>query len=88
MIELSPEQLRAVEQGEPVRVFDPATPDALVVMRAEVYDRLTGVLPRPTDEPPAGIEPLMLCSMQAFWQRLARLVEGQPEQREMGSLPR
>jgi hypothetical protein len=75
MIELSPEQRRAVERGEPVRVIDPSTPDPLVVMRAETYERLTGDLPWPTHEPPAGIEPLMLRSMQAFWRDLPELLK-------------
>ncbi|SRR5579885_3419929 len=75
MIELTPEQLRAVEQGEPVRVTDPSTPDPLVVMRADVYERFADLLPEPTHEPPAGIEPLMLRSMQAFWRDLPELLK-------------
>ena len=75
MIELTPEQLRAVEQGEPVRVTDPATPDPLVVMRADVYERFADLLPEPTHEPPPGIEPLMLRSMQAFWRDLPELLK-------------
>ena len=43
MIELTPEQREAVAQGEPVRVVDEATQDALVLMRAEVFDRMAGL---------------------------------------------
>jgi hypothetical protein len=75
MIELTPEQAQAVKQGEPVRVLDPQTHDAYVVVRAEVYERLAGGLQRPTTEPPAGIEPLMLRSMEAFWRDLPGLVK-------------
>ncbi len=42
VIELTPEQRQAVDQGEPVRVVDPATEEAYVVVRAEVYERLAG----------------------------------------------
>lgn len=51
MIELTPEQRQAVDQGEPVRVIDPSTQDAYVIVRAEVYERLTGVPERPVEEP-------------------------------------
>ena len=47
MIELNAEQRQAVAQGEPVRIVDPLTHDAYVLVRAEVYERLSGELPRP-----------------------------------------
>jgi hypothetical protein len=54
MIELTPEQRQALEQqnGEPVRVVDPATHDVYVLVRAEVYERLAGV-----KKPPAPAAP-------------------------------
>ena len=57
MIELNPEQRQAVAQGEPVRIIDPLTHDAYVVVRAEVYARLAGTLPRPDENSPRGSRP-------------------------------
>jgi hypothetical protein len=74
VIELTPEQRQAVEGGEPVRVIDPATQDALVVVRAEVYDRLAGVARPPADAVPE-IAPGILRSMQAFWRDLPELLK-------------
>ena len=75
MIELNPEQRHAVAQGEPVRIIDPLTHDAYVLVRAEVYARLASGLERPTDQPAPGIPPLMLRSQQAFWQELPELLK-------------
>jgi hypothetical protein len=75
MIELTPEQRRAAEQGEAVRVVDPTTHDAYVFVRAEVFEQLTGVLPTLTHEPPPDIDPLTLRSMQAFWRELPELLK-------------
>ncbi|HKI33147.1 MAG TPA: hypothetical protein VKA46_14950 [Gemmataceae bacterium] len=75
MIELTPEQRQAVEQGEPVRIVDPATHDALVVVRAEVFERMAGVLRPPEHQPPASIDPQLLRSMQAFWRDLPELLK-------------
>jgi hypothetical protein len=74
MIELTPEQRRAVEQGEPVRVIDPSTNGPLIIVRADVYERFAGILPPPTHEPHPDIEPLILRSMQAFWRDLPELL--------------
>jgi hypothetical protein len=74
MIELTPEQRQAVRQGQAVRVVDPDSHDAYVVFWAEVYERLAGPWPRPIDEPPAGIQPQLFRSMQAFWQDLPVLI--------------
>jgi hypothetical protein len=74
MIELTPEQRQAVEQGEPVRVVDPATHDAYVLMRAEVFERMAGVPQAPEHEPPANIDPRTFRSMQAFWRDLPGLL--------------
>jgi hypothetical protein len=73
MIELTPEQQLAVRQGEAVRVVNPATHDAYVVMRAEVYERLVGV-PHPPDAAP-GIPPALFRSQQAFWRELPELLK-------------
>jgi hypothetical protein len=81
VIELTPEQQQAVEQGEPVRVVDPSMQGAYVLVREEVYERLAGTSCRPAEEPPAGIEPQMLDSMQAFWRDLPGLLRLRSRQR-------
>jgi hypothetical protein len=75
IIELTPEQRQTVEKGEPVRLVDAVTRETLVLMKAEVYERLGGVLPRDAEEPPAGINPQMLRSMQAYWRDLPELLK-------------
>ena len=40
MIELNTEQRQAMAQGQPVRIIDPLTQDAYVLVRAEDYARL------------------------------------------------
>jgi hypothetical protein len=75
MIELSAEQRQAVAQGEPVQIVDPLTHDAYVLVRAEVYARLAGELPRPADRPNPAIPPLVLRSQQAFWHDLPELLK-------------
>jgi hypothetical protein len=77
VIELNLEQRQAVARGEPVRIIDPLTHDAYVLVRAEVYARLAGVLPRPAEQPDPEIPPLMLRSQQAFWQDLPELLKDQ-----------
>jgi hypothetical protein len=75
MVELTPQQRQALEQhGGPVRVIDPATNDAYVLLRAEVYERLAGTAP-PPEEAPAAIPPGVLRSMQAFWRDLPELLK-------------
>jgi hypothetical protein len=75
MIELTPEQRHAASQGEPVRVVDPATHDAYVLMRAEVFERLTAAGRPPVEEPATLIPPLVLRSQQAFWRDLPELLK-------------
>jgi hypothetical protein len=75
MIELNSEQRQAVEQGEPVRIIDPLTHDAYVLVRAEVYARLAQMLERPAEQPDPEISPMMLRSQQAFWQDLPELLK-------------
>ena len=67
MIELSPEQRQAMAQGQPVRIIDPLTHDAFILVRAEDYERLAELSQRPLDRPNPGIRPMVLRSMQAFW---------------------
>jgi len=74
MFELNPEQRQLVAQGEPVHIIDPLTHDAYVLVRAEVYARLAGALPRLAEEPSLEISSLMLRSQQAFWQDLPELL--------------
>ena len=75
MIELNAEQRQAVTQGEPVRIVDPLTHDAYVLVRAEVFARLSGELPRPVGQPNPEIPPLVLRSQQAFWHDLPELLK-------------
>ena len=75
MIELNAEQRQAVAQGEPVQIVDPLTHDAYVLVRAEVYERLSGVLQQPADQPNPAISPMMLRSQRAFWQDLPELLK-------------
>jgi hypothetical protein len=77
MIELTPEQRQALDgrHGEPVRVVDPSTQDAYMIVRADVFERMAGVLQIPVDEPPPGINPLMLRSMKSFWRDLPELLK-------------
>ena len=75
MIELNPEQRQAMAQGQPVRIVDPLTHDAYVLFRAVDYARLEGALPRPVEEPPPEIAPMILRSMQAFWRELPELLK-------------
>jgi hypothetical protein len=57
-----------------VRLVDEATHGAYVLVRAEVFERMAGLLPPPEREPPAGIDPQMLRSMRAFWRDLPELL--------------
>ena len=65
MIELSAEQRQAIAQGEAVRIIDPLTQGAYVLLRAEDYECLLGISPQPGDHPPnPEISPQMLRSQQ------------------------
>jgi hypothetical protein len=77
MIELTPEQRQALEErhGEPVRVVDPATQGAYVLVRAEVYERLVGLIQNPSEEPTADVPPLFRRSQEAFWRDLSELLK-------------
>jgi hypothetical protein len=75
MIELSPEQRRAMAQGQPVRIVDPLTHDPYVLVRAEEYARLIGAPQRPEEQPHPDIPPLVFRSQQAFWRDLPELLK-------------
>jgi hypothetical protein len=77
MIELTPEQRQALDErrGEPVRVLDPVTNNAYLLVREDVFERMAGVLQTSEHEPPANIDPRMLRSMQAFWRDLPGLLQ-------------
>jgi len=74
MIELDSEQRQAIAHGRPVRIVDPVTHDAYVLVRAEDYERLAEAPQRPVDRPNPEIKPMVLRSMQAFWRDLPRLL--------------
>ena len=83
MIELNPEQRQAVAEGEPVRIIDPVTHDAYVLVREEVYARLAEVpQQRPAHQPDPEIPPLILRSQQAFWQDLPELLKDKRNRRK------
>lgn len=75
MIELTPEQRQAVEQGEPVRLVDETTHDAYVLVRADVYEQIAGAPQPPADEAASLIQPAMLRAQQAFWRDLPELLK-------------
>ncbi len=81
MIELNAQQ-RQPAQGEAVRIIDPVTHDAYVLVRAEVDARLDAVRRRPAEPTDAGIQPLMLRSQQAFWRDLPELLKDERNRRK------
>ena len=74
MIELDSEQRQAIARGQPVRIIDPVTHDAYVLVRAEEYARLAGSDNQVTERPHPDIPPGILRSQQAFWRDLPRLL--------------
>jgi hypothetical protein len=78
-IELTDEQRRALQAdpGRPVGVVDPATQQQYVLLAREQYERVRPLLEQPAAEaanPPPGIAPQMLQSMQAYWRDLPKLL--------------
>jgi hypothetical protein len=59
-----------------VRVIDPSTHDAYVVVRAEVYERQAGTLPQPAEEINPDVPPQLLRAARAFWRDLPELLKG------------
>jgi hypothetical protein len=47
MVDLNEEQRHTVSKGEPLRIVDPLTHGAYVLVRSDVYSNLDGDLPRP-----------------------------------------
>jgi hypothetical protein len=74
MIELNTEQRQAMAQGQPVRIIDPLTHDAYVLVPAAEYERLARAPQRPWAQPHPDIAPLILRSQQAFWRDLPGLL--------------
>jgi hypothetical protein len=74
MIELNAEQREAMARGLPVWIVEPETQDTYVLFRDADYARLEGPLPRPVENPPPGISPMVLRSMLAFWCNLSDLL--------------
>ena len=74
MIELDSEQRQAIALGQPVRIIDPVTHDAYVLVRAEDYVRLAEAPQRPAGQPHPGIPPGILRSQQVFWRDLSGLL--------------
>jgi hypothetical protein len=87
MIELDPTQLQAVAQGQPVRIIDPLTHDAYVVVRAEDYARLTEAPRRPAGQSHPQIPPVILRSQRVLG-GLARSALGTKKSSEVGGVPR
>jgi hypothetical protein len=77
MIELTPEQRQALDEqhGEPVRVIDSLRNDAYVLVRAEVFERMAGVLSPPVEEVSRLIQPAMLRAQRVFWRELPELLK-------------
>ncbi|HEX5271221.1 MAG TPA: hypothetical protein VFW33_12060, partial [Gemmataceae bacterium] len=77
MIELTPEQRRALEgrNGEPVRVIDPQTRRAYVLMPAEQYEQQVGASPKPAEQSAFVYPPLFRRSQEAFWRDLPELLK-------------
>jgi hypothetical protein len=82
MIELTSEQRRAMAEGEALRIVDPVTHDAYVLVRAEDYERMAGAPPVSAGEPPPGMAPMLFCSMRAFWRDLPKLLMHRRNQRK------
>jgi hypothetical protein len=78
-IELTDEQARAVQQGQPVEIIDPETQRAYVLIAREAHERGGSVLESPTRagarEEATGIPPGIRRSQEAFWRDLPNLVK-------------
>ena len=64
---LTVQQLRAVNQGEPLRFVDPDVGQEFVVVRADVFDRVK-LLFDDTDLDPREALPLVWQAMQEDWE--------------------
>jgi hypothetical protein len=68
---ITPEQRHEIEQAGAIRIEDPETRAAYVVLKAEVYERLKSLLAEGQDEIPEGIRR----SQDAFFRDLPELLE-------------
>src|SRR5262249_17934234 len=77
MIELTPEQRQAVRQqhGEPLRLVDPDTHEAYVLIPALAFEQITEGVSGQPGQPPADIPPGLMRSQQAFWRDLPELLK-------------
>jgi len=77
MIELTPEQRQALDRqnGEAVRVVDPATKDTYILIREEVFSRRSEVVLPISQEPPADMDPQLFRCMRAYWRDLPELLK-------------
>jgi hypothetical protein len=68
MISLTIEQHRAIKDagGSPLRVEDPETKRAYVLLDAELYDRIRALV-EPDEVGPEGFAPLMWDAMKGDW---------------------
>lgn len=76
MTELTPEQRQLIEQAgdQPVRIEDPETHQAYVIVRADLYERVRDVLePKPIRE--GGIPEAIRESQEAFFRDLPELLK-------------
>jgi hypothetical protein len=77
-IELTDQQERAVKQGRPVQVVDPATQQAYFLIAREVYERSRSLTDRPEPAPgvkAGGIPPGIRRSQEAYWRDLPELLK-------------
>lgn len=68
---ITPEQRHEIEQGGAVRIEDPDTHAAYVILKAEVYERMRPLLENRHDEIPEGIRR----SQRAFFRDLPELLK-------------
>lgn len=76
MTGLTPEQRQLIEQAgdQPVRIEDPETRQAYVIVRAELYERVRYVL-EPKPSPEGGIPEGIRKSQDAFFRDLPALLQ-------------
>jgi hypothetical protein len=68
---ITPEQRHEIEHAGAIRIEDPETHAAYVVLKAEVYERIKSLLAKHQDEIPAGIRR----SQDAFLRDLPELLK-------------
>jgi hypothetical protein len=68
---ITPEQRHEIEHGGAVRIEDPETHAAYIILKAEVYERIKSLLANGHDEIPEGIRR----SQDAFFRDLPELLK-------------